>query len=1753
MLSTLKVIFLLLFWIWNVEGVKRVMPDKDVSTNFTSDTKVTSDSGSESDQDELPCCTIGDDVFYSLVDALAKATSNDIINITSHVIVLSSIVTIEGLDNFTIIGHINSTTIQCNDIGAVKFVDCNNVTMEGINWERCGSKNKPAIGVYNSSGVAFENCLFIYSKGQAVVLSNISGIAYIKNCNFAHNNEHRSQGAAIYYLSSTAQSMILTDNNRFESNGPANSIVYIGTLNNKYPSHNYLQNSIIVNNCGVPIYISHTTLHLNGSVLFKGNEADNGGGIYSTSSTVTFDNNSNVSFSFNSAATSGGAIYQINSQVLFSGNSNVTFTNNSAANGYGGVFYSNTTSFISFTDHVTVVFINNFASVSAGGIYSSGHSNISFDGNSRVNFNNNSAEQFGGAMTLFGNASVSFGGSSIITFTKNRARVHGGAMYCYGNSIISSHESSTVKFYNNRVADHGGAIQIFDYSHVTFHGNSFAIFTNNTARYGGAVYAYTNSTVSFDDFSITTFIENTANRNGGALVVFSNSNMSIVGNSTITFKKNKATSEGGAVHCNILCNILINDNSNVTFSDNSAVKGGAVGNRDNSKLAIRGRSLLTFTGNTATKGGGGAVYCTTNSIMSFYENSTVKFYNNRAALRGGAIHSFHYSHFTFQGNSCVSFINNTARFGGAIHAHTNSRASFDDFSTITFTENTADENGGALTGVLYSSVSFTGNSTIIFQNNKATNEGGAVHCIFHCNILVDNDSNVTFSDNSVVKGGALDTIDNSKLSIRGRSLVTFTGNTATDGGAVYCTINSIISFHENSTMKFYNNTAVNHGGALSTDSSIVTFQGYAIVSFTNNTAKEGGAIFGFPNNEALFDEYSIITFAENTAKHGGAVSWHLAHMSFQGNSTIIFKKNKATTGFGGAVLCNNNCDLLFDGDTNVTYSGNSAVDGGAVCTSTYSKLSIRSSSRLTFTNNNATFGGAIQCIIQSSIIFDGNALVTITYNTAIRYGGAISVDNSIMKTKGKSNLTIIENSAIYGGAIHTSKSLSITFEDDSVVTLTYNTAKENGGALHLRDNLLTVFNYMSSITFDGNIADRYGGAIYAELSQEVNSIMYFNTIEIYLHNNTAPFGNNIYVHVPSSCDDQCLNNSIIVGSGQRQFVDYISTSPNKLVFFEPAMCIDNDDHTNCETYIVRNIMLGQKIAVNGCVWDYYNKQAAATQFSVSSSDKAHHIAGSEYVLISCDVLQRLSLTGDKVTEAENIPMNFTSHSGSQSDLKTIFEQLIVELSPCHPGFHYDNTTQRCICYSDNDIVSCIDSTSTIKEGYWFGVVDGRTTVAICPNSYCNFSCCKTTNEFYQLSPVRINQCLSHRSGTACGSCDEGYTLSFDSVDCVSVKKCTTGQTSLVVTLSMIYWIVIVILVFIMTYYQAGIGYLYAITYYYSVVDILLGERLYISAGLFTTVSIMSSIAKITPQFLGQLCFVKNLSGIDQQFIHYSHPLAVTIIVGIICLLARVSYRISTFVSRGIIHVICYLLLLSYTSVATTSLLLLRSLTFHNVDKVYSYLSPNIEYFRGRHLPYSIIAILCTLVIVIGLPLLLLLEPFLNRKINFTRIKPLLDQFQGCYKDKYRSFAGYYMTCRLVIILIIIINSSNDNTTHYLLIIVNVTLALIQVTLRPYSSTILNMFDGLILQLLIVVSMIPLIDSFDPDLLLTFTIILVTLPLVAFVMMEIYLYKSKIKKITELFVPPKQDNTNDNDEIPMINYVDTVIDDTSRRNAYICEM
>ena len=303
-----------------------------------------------------------------------------------------------------------------------------------------------------------------------------------------------------------------------------------------------------------------------------------------------------------------------------------------------------------------------------------------------------------------------------------------------------------------------------------------------------------------------------------------------------------------------------------------------------------------------------------------------------------------------------------------------------------------------------------------------------------------------------------------------------------------------------------------------------------------------------------------------------------------------------------------------------------------------------------------------------------------------------------------------------------------------------------------------------------------------------------------------------------------------------------------------------------------------------------------------------------------------------------------------------------------------------------------------------------------------------------------------------------------------------------------------------------------------------------------------------------------MSGIDQQFIHYIHPSAVIIIIVIISLLARKSPRFTVIISRGVIHVICLLLLLSYTSIASTSLLLMRSLTFHQIDKIYTYLSPDVEYFHGRHLAYGIVALLCLISIVSGLPLLLTLQPILNRKFNFVKIKPLLDQFQGCYKDNYRYFAGYYMICRLLIITIVIANSSNELVASYVLIVACGIISLIHVMVKPYNDEVLNKFDEVVLHVIIFIVALPLLDDSDSTLVITITFILVILPLIIFIALVLFLCKDDIKtKTVALCTSNSQTPSNSIDAdtsngTPMKEF-NLIIDDNARQKAKvtICDM
>ena len=390
-------------------------------------------------------------------------------------------------------------------------------------------------------------------------------------------------------------------------------------------------------------------------------------------------------------------------------------------------------------------------------------------------------------------------------------------------------------------------------------------------------------------------------------------------------------------------------------------------------------------------------------------------------------------------------------------------------------------------------------------------------------------------------------------------------------------------------------------------------------------------------------------------------------------------------------------------------------------------------------------------------------------------------------------------------------------------------------------------------------------------------------------------------------------------------------------------------------------------------------------------------------------------------------------------------------------------------------------------------------------------------------------------------CSEGYTIAYNSPECISLEKCSTGMTVLVVVLTALYWIAIIAILFGVAYYlntrQVSLGYLYGITFFYSIVDILLVTNLHKSDGVFYTATILSSFAKLNPQFLGRLCFIENLDAIDQQFIHYTHVVFTSIILIAIYIAGKCNKRIFFYVNRCIVPVTCFLLLFAYTSLTSTSLLLLRAVKFDGIDGLYTYLSPHLKYFVNRHAAYASVAILCGLLVTIGFPFLLLIQPlmikicdkYLNKstwKLNIevvmkknVKIKLVLDQLQDCYKDQHRWFAAYYLICRLVIMLITYYANDDYNYMIYYLQTACVVITMTHIWIQPYKDDVLNIMDTVILLIML---LIVNLSAFSFSTLVTtgIAISLIIAPL-------LLLFSVGVKKFLILRIKKCQPNVEDN--------------------------
>ena len=696
-----------------------------------------------------------------------------------------------------------------------------------------------------------------------------------------------------------------------------------------------------------------------------------------------------------------------------------------------------------------------------------------------------------------------------------------------------------------------------------------------------------------------------------------------------------------------------------------------------------------------------------------------------------------------------------------------------------------------------------------------------------------------------------------------------------------------------------------------------------------------------------------------------------------------------------------------------------------------------------------------------------------------------------------------------GSALHISQ-ITLVFCNS---TLFQNNSAESGAAIYAEQNSLITVDDESLVKFVDNTVSLRGGAIYSDLTNCIHNGILFSNLSnfssiVFTNNAAGISGNSIFLNIPKSCNVQrnyTKSDSVAYIPYKLNYTQShningppIAASPYRINLCSPHKC----NFINQSCLITDKKMLGQSVYFNATMCDYFNGVAETVQFQIKCTN-----CGTNYRILNNELLVNNQSPAKISVLSMNAPHDVVNNTNilleissvmSDND-KEIYAGLSLTLSSCYNGFLFNTVTQKCECYNsgNDDTVQCQDDRAEIKLGYWSGTIFQKRIISQCPINYCDFNHrTETRNNYYTLPKVVDGQCSLHRTGVVCSDCKSGYTLAYDSFDCVNVNKCSPGMTVLVVALTFLYWIVIVTVLFVLTYYfgtQVSSGYFNGVAYFYSIVDILLASNLYVMDGLFYTVAILTSFAKLTPQFLGKFCFVKGLDAIDQQFIHYFHTVCISFILIGIVIVAKCFNKVAFYVNRCIAHVTFLFLLLSYTSVTSISLQLLRGVQYDDNDGVFVYLSPHFKYFTHQHAAYGTVALLCGLLITIGLPLSLLIEPCFRKATIFKTFKPVLDQFQDSYKDSCKWFAANYLLCRSVIMLIAYFGNSDYNNMVYYTQTACIIIVMNHIFFWPYKKYLLNVLDAAILLTILLVVNLSNFDFSKPAMTgLTYTFLFIPL-------------------------------------------------------------
>ena len=271
------------------------------------------------------------------------------------------------------------------------------------------------------------------------------------------------------------------------------------------------------------------------------------------------------------------------------------------------------------------------------------------------------------------------------------------------------------------------------------------------------------------------------------------------------------------------------------------------------------------------------------------------------------------------------------------------------------------------------------------------------------------------------------------------------------------------------------------------------------------------------------------------------------------------------------------------------------------------------------------------------------------------------------------------------------------------------------------------------------------------------------------------------------------------------------------------------------------------------------------------------------------------------------------------------------------------------------------------------------------------------------------QCQFNRSGILCSQCQHHLSMVFGSSRCT---KCTNLHI-LISIIVIVAGIVLVTSLYILNF-TVTIGTINGIIFYANIVSIN-DSVFFVNDSVFKLLRVFISFTNLD---LGiETCFYNGMDNYQKTWLQLFFPFYLIITAVSIIIASRYSTRIQRLTYTRSLPVLATLFLLSYTGVLRTVLMVLFSystvthLPSGHQQIVWS-IDASVPLFG---LKFTILFITCLMLFLLLIPfnITLLFTRYLLRFRLINHFKPILDAFQGSYKDKHYYWVALHITLRSI--------------------------------------------------------------------------------------------------------------------------------------------